>query len=198
MKAMSVLLIDNYDSFTYNLYQLVMMVMNGSGTVTVIRNDENEALTHFLSDKPDAIIISPGPGNPSDTGLTMEILDANAYKVPILGVCLGMQCINELYGGKTVRAPYPVHGKQRMAEHGSSRLFVGIPRSFPVARYHSLMIDNVQNELRIIATSVDDGYPVPMAVEHAVFPVFGVQFHPESFMTPHGAAIIRNFLGVIA
>lgn len=182
-----ILLIDNYDSFTYNLYYLIQQ--NYSGLVEVVRNNAIE-LGNVAQYQ--AIVISPGPGRPADTGLTMEIIDKYYETKAILGICLGMQCINEFFGGKTIKAPYPVHGKQekiRILDPGI--IMQGLCEPIKVARYHSLIISEVSSQLAITATTSDQ---LPMVIEHKRLPIFGIQFHPESFMTPQGSKIIKNFL----
>ncbi|WP_245735323.1 anthranilate synthase component II [Thermodesulforhabdus norvegica] len=182
-------MIDNYDSFTYNLVQLL-----GScgADVIVFRHDET-TVKDIDAIKPDAICISPGPRDPAHAGISAEVVRTFAGKLPILGVCLGMQVINEVYGGKTVHAPLPVHGKTSMIKHTGRDIFSGIPSPFKAARYHSLCIKRCSDELVEMAWS-DDG--VVMAVKHKDLPVFGVQFHPESFMTEFGKEIILNFINL--
>jgi anthranilate synthase component 2 len=140
---------------------------------------------------PDYIVISPGPKDPADSGISVDVAKYFAGRTPMLGVCLGMQCINEAFGGATVRAPVPVHGKTSRIFHDGSGVFEAIPSPFTAARYHSLMIRPDSTRLNITARS-DDG--VIMGISHPDFPVFGVQFHPESFMTDHGFTLIENFL----
>jgi anthranilate synthase component 2 len=182
------LLIDNYDSFTYNLKQLIMV--NFDGEVVVKRNDEinidyiNEGRFHGL-------VISPGPKKPSDSGISTASIKEFSTRLPILGVCLGMQCINEVFHGRTVKAPQPVHGKTSTVLHNGSPMFRNVPGRFLAARYHSLIIEKNTDNL-VITAKTGDG--VPMAVEHRRYPVFGVQFHPESFMTEYGDEMIRNYL----
>lgn len=182
-----ILLIDNYDSFTYNLYYLLQQ--NYSGLVEVIRNDKiNIRKVSFY----DAIVISPGPGKPEDSGLSMEILKLFHQTHPILGICLGMQCINEFFAGKTIKAPYPVHGKQDVIKLISpSLLLEGLIEPVRVARYHSLIISGISSVLEVKAITNDD---LPMVIEHKTLQIYGIQFHPESFMTPQGNKMIVNFL----
>jgi anthranilate synthase component 2 len=142
---------------------------------------------------PDYILISPGPKDPAHTGISMPLIEARYHTTPILGVCLGMQCINEVFGGQTVRAPLPVHGKTSMIYHERKYIFDGTPSPFSAERYHSLMSRVSRSELEITARS-DDG--VIMGLSHPEFPLHGVQFHPESFMTEHGPAVINNFLNL--
>lgn len=183
------LMIDNYDSFTYNLVQLFESC---GATVEVFRHD---AITveEIETMRPDGICISPGPRDPAHAGISARVVRAFAGKVPIMGVCLGMQVINEVYGGKTVHAPLPVHGKTSLVRHNGQGIFQGIPSPFKAARYHSLCIKRCSPDLVETAWS-DDG--VIMAVRHKDFPLFGVQFHPESFMTDFGKELVTNFLNL--
>ncbi|MCD8007202.1 MAG: aminodeoxychorismate/anthranilate synthase component II [Oscillospiraceae bacterium] len=185
-----VLLIDNYDSFTYNLVQLIGQY---DPDVRVVRND---AITVSEIEKlsPDRIVISPGPGKPKDAGICEEVIEKLNGKYPILGVCLGHQAICEVYGATVTYAPTLMHGKQSDIHIASgSEIFRGLPPIIQAARYHSLAADKftIPDTLRIIAES-DDG--TVMAVEHESAPTFGIQFHPESIMTPMGKEIIENFL----
>ena len=141
--------------------------------------------------KPDYILISPGPKSPVHAGISIALVRAFYDKVPILGICLGMQCINEAFGGSTQRAPLPVHGKTSAITHNNQGIFKGIESPFIVARYHSLMAVPAQNSLEISSSSNDD---VIMGMAHPEFPVYGVQFHPESFLTENGFLLIENFL----
>ena len=188
------LLIDNYDSFSYNLYQLVGSV---DPEITVIRNDAM-TISEIEALRPDRIILSPGPGHPADAGICEEVVRAMAGKIPILGVCLGHQAICEVYGASVTYAKQLMHGKQSDAMlDTSSPLFRGLPETIPVARYHSLAADpdTLPDALRVTARTGDGEV---MAVQHVKHPVFGVQFHPESILTPSGETIIRNFMEVTA
>ena len=183
------IIIDNYDSFTYNLFQLFC----GCGAeVRVFRHDE-VGVSEIEALRPDAICISPGPRDPAHSGISPDLVRFFAGRVPIMGVCLGMQVINEVYGGKTIYAPVPVHGKVSPIRHIAQGIFHGIPSPFRAARYHSLCIKRLSNELVEVAWSNDN---VIMAVEHRRFPVFGVQFHPESFLTEYGKKLAMNFLAI--
>ena len=183
---MHLLIIDNYDSFTYNLAHL----FESCGVrVTVRRN--NTSLEELVSLEADALCISPGPGTPADSGVSFDALRHWEKQIPILGVCLGMQVINEFYGGLTVHAPLPIHGKTDIVEHTAVGLFAGIGGPFKAARYHSLVIERNSDELDETAWSGDG---CVMAVAHISLPITGVQFHPESFLTEHGATMARNFL----
>ncbi|MCC8130491.1 MAG: aminodeoxychorismate/anthranilate synthase component II [Oscillospiraceae bacterium] len=185
-----VILIDNYDSFTYNLVQLIGQY---DPDVRVVRNDAI-TVSEIVGLNPDRIVISPGPGKPSDAGICEEVIEKLNGKYPILGVCLGHQAICEVYGATVTYAPTLMHGKQSDIHIASgSEIFRGLPPIIQAARYHSLAADKytIPDTLRIIAES-DDG--TVMAVEHRDAPTFGIQFHPESIMTPMGKEIIENFI----
>jgi anthranilate synthase component II len=187
------LLIDNYDSFTWNLVQLV----GAQGVdIDVVRNDAmtaNEALEHPA----DAILLSPGPCTPNEAGICLDVVRGAPGRKPVFGVCLGLQAIGQAFGGNVVRAPVPMHGKISTIQHAGRGLFRGINRPFEATRYHSLVIDrgSCPPELTIEAET-DDGLVMAAAHEHQ--PICGVQFHPESIMSEHGAMIIRNFLDIAA
>ncbi|MBE6514854.1 MAG: aminodeoxychorismate/anthranilate synthase component II [Thermoplasmata archaeon] len=185
-----ILLIDNYDSFSYNLYQ---MIGSMNPDIAVVRND---AITveGIREMSPDAIIISPGPGRPEDAGICIDAIRSLGPEVPILGVCLGHQAICAAYGGTITHARKLMHGKQSVVRKAAEdSVLSGLPESFPVARYHSLAVDpdTVPECLQVTAIA-DDGEV--MAVRHRDFPVHGLQFHPESIMTPDGKAMLANFL----
>ena len=188
-----ILLIDNYDSFSYNVYQLIGAV---EPDIRVIRNDvctvaEIEAMA------PEAIILSPGPGRPEDAGVCMEVVKQLGENIPILGICLGHQAICKACGGEVSYAKELMHGKQRQIEKtGETILFAGLPDSFPAARYHSLAaVEEKLPECLRITARADDGEI--MAVEHTKYPIYGVQFHPESVMTPDGKQMIENFMKAV-
>lgn len=183
------IVIDNYDSFTYNLVQ---MFMRYDLSIQVYRSDK-VTVEEIGNEHPDYLLISPGPRDPAHAGISMDLIQQLYKEMPILGVCLGMQCMNEVFGGKTVRAPIPVHGKISLVDHSNQTLFKGLPSPFHAARYHSLMTCKKGEELMITAKSRDG---VIMGLSHPDFPLHGVQFHPESFMTEHGFALIENFLGL--
>ena len=185
----TLLVIDNYDSFTYNLVQ---MFMHYDLEITVYRSDKI-TIEQITSHKPDYILISPGPKDPFHAGISIELIKNFFHKVPIFGVCLGMQCMNEAFGGRTVRAPVPMHGKISMVEHNNSGIFHGISSPFPAARYHSLMVEFTQTELVVTSRSSDG---VIMGMSHPEFPLHGVQFHPESFLTENGFLLVENFLNL--
>jgi anthranilate synthase component 2 len=184
-----VVVIDNYDSFVYNLVQYLGEL--GADPV-VHRNDELtvEALEAL---EPDAVVISPGPGRPSDAGISNAVIERLAGRTPILGVCLGHQCIGEVFGGNVVRAAQVVHGKTSMVHHHGEGLLAGLPQPFEATRYHSLVVDaaSVPADLEITATT-DDG--TVMALRHRRYSVEGVQFHPESILTTAGKQLMANFL----
>ena len=187
-----ILLSDNYDSFSYNLYQLVGGL---KADIQVIRNDEM-TVADVVVLRPSHIIISPGPGHPADAGICEKLIAALAPRIPILGVCLGHQAICEVFGATVTYAKTLMHGKSSMISlDTSSPLFKGIGNSIKGARYHSLaaVSDTIPADLEIIAMA-DDGEV--MAVQHRTYPVYGVQFHPESILTPEGDQILINFLGV--
>jgi anthranilate synthase component II len=187
----NVLLIDNYDSFTYNLYQFLCEL---GASVRVVRND---AITvdevRLLA--PDYIVISPGPGVPRDAGISVDLVRALGSCTPILGVCLGHQAITEAYGGVVTRAPELMHGKASLVHHQGRDVFAGLPSPFSAIRYHSLCAapEAMPECLEVTARS-DSG--VIMAVRHREHPVYGVQFHPESILTEHGKELLRNFLSI--
>lgn len=185
---MKLLIIDNVDSFTYNLVQ---MFLGLDLTIRVCRNNKTD-ISQIRAFDPDVILISPGPKDPSQSGISNAVIHHFHAAVPILGVCLGMQCLNEYFGGRTVRAALPMHGKTSWIEHAGQGLLKNVPSPFQGARYHSLRVSPARSSpLRVTAMS-DDG--VIMAMEHERLPLFGVQFHPESFLSEHGPAIIDNFL----
>lgn len=180
-------MIDNYDSFTWNLAQLFA----GLGAEVTVRRNDEISLRGIAALQPRWICISPGPRDPRHAGISRAVVARFGARVPILGVCLGMQAINEVFGGRTVPAPVPVHGKRAAVFHDSAGLFAGVPSPFAAARYHSLCVEVRSPLLRVSARS-EDG--VVMGLSHASWPVAGVQFHPESFLSEHGTTIALNFL----
>ena len=189
---MKVLLVDNYDSFTYNLAHLFGSL---GADVTVLRNDD-ERLTQAAVAEHDVLCIGPGPGRPRDAGKTLDSLGWAIFeKRPVLGVCLGQQAIGEYFGGVVTNAPHLMHGKTSAIEHDGSGVFAGVPSPFQATRYHSLCVAHTDfpAELRANAASED---AVIQGVAHRTLPVFGVQFHPESVLTPEGRRIFANFLGM--
>ena len=188
-----ILLIDNYDSFTYNLFHFLGEL---GAKVRVERNDALSAAA-ALSLKPEGIVLSPGPCTPNEAGICLEVIEKAAGRVPILGVCLGHQAIGQAYGGKIVRAPEPMHGKLSRIHHTGKSVFRGLNNDFQATRYHSLTIapESMPSVLEVTATS-DDG--VIQGVMHKSHPVHGVQFHPESIASENGHAILKNFLDIAA
>jgi anthranilate synthase/aminodeoxychorismate synthase-like glutamine amidotransferase len=198
---MRILIIDNYDSFTYNLYQYVGEILTNTGkkfSVDVVRNDEI-SLAAIQKKKYNRIIISPGPGDPSNKkyfGVCADVITKLGKKTPVLGVCLGMQGIAHYFGGKVVRANLPMHGKTSVIEHDGSGVFAGLPQGIEVMRYHSLVAEkeSLPKALSVTATAKDTGEI--MGLRHTKYPIEGIQFHPESFATEGGKQIIKNFLRV--
>jgi anthranilate synthase/aminodeoxychorismate synthase-like glutamine amidotransferase len=185
-----VLVIDNYDSFVYNLVQELGEL--GAEPV-VFRNDAID-VGGIRAERPDAVLISPGPGRPEDGGVSLEAIEALAGEIPLLGVCLGHQCIGQAYGGDIVAAPHLMHGKTSEIHHDGRGIFAGLPNPFVATRYHSLVVrpESVPPDLEVTATSTDG---VVMGLRHRSLPVEGVQFHPESVLTTSGPALLANFLG---
>ena len=183
-----ILLLDNYDSFTYNVYQLLSEL---GAAVEVVRNDKisvDEAKNF------DAVIISPGPGVPKDAGITEQLIDALKDSLPIFGICLGHQAIGEVFGGKVVRAREIVHGKTSRLKHNGKGIYNGLAQGVEVGRYHSLIIEReTLPDCLEVTSELDDG--TIMGVRHKVFDVEGIQFHPESILTPQGRLMMSNFLG---
>jgi anthranilate synthase/aminodeoxychorismate synthase-like glutamine amidotransferase len=186
-----ILLVDNYDSFTYNLYQYLGQL--GAET-RVVRNDEI-GVTQALALNPERIVISPGPGTPDEAGITLELIRAAAGKVPLLGVCLGHQALGQAFGGRVVRAARLMHGKTSEIEHDGRTVFAGLPRPFTATRYHSLVVDrdSVPACLEVSAWT-EDG--TVMGLRHRELPLEGVQFHPESILTRAGMDLLRNFVAL--
>lgn len=188
-----IILIDNYDSFTFNLYQYFGDL---GADVRVHRNDKI-AVDAVFAAKPQAIVISPGPSDPDHAGICLDLIKANAARgqacIPMLGVCLGMQAMGQAFGGNVVRAPKPMHGKISPVTHDGTSVFKGLPSPFDVARYHSLVVDraSMPAALRVTAQTADG---LAMGVAHTSLPIHGVQFHPESIVTQHGHAMLKNFL----
>ena len=189
MTAPRVLLVDNYDSFTYNLYQYLGEL--GADT-TVVRNDEI-TVAEALGRRPDRIVISPGPGTPDQAGISLELIRGAAGQVPLLGVCLGHQALGQAFGGRVVRARVLMHGKTSEIDHDGRTLFRGLPKPFTATRYHSLVVaaDSVPDCLEVSAWT-EDG--TVMGLRHREVAIEGVQFHPESILTRVGHDLLRNFL----
>ncbi len=184
----TVLLIDNYDSFTYNLYQLLACL----DTDVIVRRNDEVTVDEALAIAADAIVISPGPSRPENAGISVDLIRAAGRTTPVLGVCLGHQAIGAAYGGRVVRVK-PVHGKRSEVEHEGRGSFAGLPSPFFAARYHSLAIEraSIPDELEVTAWSPDG---LVMGVRHRDLPVEGIQFHPESILTDHGEALVGTFL----
>jgi anthranilate synthase/aminodeoxychorismate synthase-like glutamine amidotransferase len=184
-----VLVLDNYDSFVYNLVQY----LGELGAEPLVHRDDALTLDQIEELDPDAVLISPGPGRPEDAGLSNAVIERFAGRVPILGVCLGHQCIGQVYGGEVVRAPQVMHGKTSLIRHEGRGVFAGLPQPLEATRYHSLVVDrdSVPDVLEITAEA-DDG--VIMGLRHRELDVEGVQFHPESILTAGGHDLLRNFL----
>lgn len=192
---MRVLIVDHYDSFTYNLHQYLLEL----GAESLVRPCDQLELGEILRLAPTHLVLSPGPGTPlepRDLGISAEVIRQLAPQIPTLGVCLGHQAIVHVFGGRVVRAPRVMHGKTSRVRHDGSRLFAGLAPEIEVMRYHSLLADaaSLPEALRATATTVDDG--LVMALEHTEHALFGIQFHPESIGTPDGKAILKNFLEV--
>lgn len=190
---MKVALIDNYDSFTWNLVHYLGEL---GAEVDVYRNDAI-TVAELKAKRPGAIVLSPGPGTPDDSGICLETIEKLGAETPIFGVCLGQQSIGQAYGGKVVRAPAPVHGKLSIVKHSGEGVMRGINGPFQATRYHSLVVDRdtMPKELKVTAQT-DDG--LVMSVSHKEHPVHGVQFHPESIASEHGRVILKNFLDLAA
>ena len=184
--------IDNYDSFTYNLVQYLGEL---GAEMTIRRNDEVSLDEIETLIKPTRILISPGPGTPDDAGISLEVLKTYADRLPILGVCLGHQAIGQVFGGKVIRAPAPVHGKPVAVEHDGRTIFKDIAKNFQAGRYHSLIVEreSLPDCLEISAVSPDN---LIMAMRHKIHKIEGVQFHPESILTSAGKKLLQNFLDI--
>ena len=182
--------IDNYDSFTYNLVQYLGEL---GAEVQVVRNDA-ATVDEVAASKPERIVISPGPGRPEDAGITMGVVRQLGERTPILGVCLGHQAIGAVFGGQVVRAGVPMHGKTSLIEHNGRGVFSGMSESFAASRYHSLVVaeEGLPDDLEVTARTRDDR--IIMGLRHRRWPVHGVQFHPESILTGEGHKLLRNFL----
>ncbi|GGF59578.1 aminodeoxychorismate/anthranilate synthase component II [Azorhizobium oxalatiphilum] len=187
----AVTLIDNYDSFTYNLWHYLGEL---GAKVTVYRNDTRDVAS-VLGEKPDAIVISPGPCSPTEAGICCDLIAAASESVPLFGVCLGHQAIGQVFGGEVVRAPTPMHGKMSEILHEGGSVFRGLNHSFQATRYHSLIVarETLPPDLEITAHTADG---LIMGLAHKTRPVHGVQFHPESIASEHGHALLRNFLDI--
>lgn len=186
-----ILIIDNYDSFTYNLYQAFATLHSD---VRVIRNDKI-TIAEIKQLAPQGIVLSPGPGNPTQAGICMDVVKQLGGQIPILGVCLGHQAIGAAFGAKVDLAPEPLHGKESLIFHNRGKLFKNVHLPFKAARYHSLIVEseNLPNELVIEAEDIQGNI---MSLSHRSLPIYGVQFHPESILTPEGEQIMKNFVEI--
>ena len=189
---MNVLLVDNYDSFVFNLVQY----LGELGAEPLVHRHDERTVAELEALEPDAVLISPGPGTPDDAGVSNDVIATFAGRVPVLGVCLGHQCIGEVYGGSVVRAPQVMHGKTSLIRHEGAGVFAGLPQPLEATRYHSLVVDraSVPDCLEVTAET-DDG--IVMGLRHRELAVEGVQFHPESILTTGGHDLLRNFLAQV-
>ncbi|KAB7782368.1 MULTISPECIES: anthranilate synthase component II [Methylorubrum] len=188
----NVLVIDNYDSFTWNLVHLIGPLCE---RIDVVRNDQID-VAGIRERAPDALVLSPGPCTPNEAGICLDVVRELGAEVPIFGVCLGLQTIGQAYGGDVVRAPSPMHGKISTIRHEAEGVFRGINEDFAATRYHSLVVDRASCPKDLAVTAEADG--LIMGLQHRELPVHGVQFHPESILSNHGTQILRNFLDIAA
>ena len=187
-----ILLIDNYDSFTFNLVHF----LGDLGAECDVRRNDALSADEALALRPDAIVLSPGPCSPSEAGICLDLIAAAAGTVPILGVCLGHQAIGQAFGAEVVRAPTPMHGKVDAIAHAGTDVFAGLPSPFGATRYHSLTVRPDSLPETLVATATTEDGRVIMGLRHRALPVFGVQFHPESIASEHGHALLGNFLAL--
>src|ERR1700756_4969817 len=188
-----IVLIDNYDSFTFNLFHY----LGGLGAEVVVHRNDKIATDEVIRADPEAIVLSPGPCTPKEAGICLDLIAQAAKTIPILGVCLGHQAIGDAFGGKVVRAPVPVHGKLSEIRHQGGGIFRGINAPFKATRYHSLVVERASMPRELTVTAApDDG--VVMGLAHTQLPVHGVQFHPESIASEHGHLMLKNFLDLAA
>lgn len=185
-------MLDNYDSFTYNLVQY----MGELGAEMAVARNDKTTVAEVLARAPDGIVVSPGPCTPNEAGISTDLIAQAAGKVPLLGVCLGHQCIGQVFGGNVIRAETLMHGKTSLIHHHGSDVFAGLENPFVATRYHSLIIDPARLPPVLDVTArADDG--TIMSVRHRDYPVYGVQFHPESILTVEGKKLLRNFLDIV-
>jgi len=187
-----ILLIDNYDSFTFNLVQFI----GDLGARCDVRRNDALSVDAALALEPEAIVLSPGPCTPNEAGICLALIAAAAGRIPIFGVCLGHQAIGQAFGGDVIRAPIPVHGKTSPVHHAGTDIFAGLPDPFTATRYHSLIVDAQTLPDTLEATAWTE-QKIIMGMRHKTLPVFGVQFHPESIATSHGHEILENFLNIV-
>lgn len=183
-----IILIDNYDSFTYNLYHY----LGELGAEVVVHRNDKISVGQVISAKPQAIVLSPGPKTPNEAGICLDLIAAAGPSIPILGVCLGLQAIGQAFGGEVVRAPHLMHGKVSAVQHTGKGLFANLPVTFNATRYHSLVVEKSNLPKSLEITAETNG--LIMGLQHREFPVHGVQFHPESIASEHGHAMLGNFL----
>jgi anthranilate synthase/aminodeoxychorismate synthase-like glutamine amidotransferase len=191
-----IFVIDNYDSFTFNLVQY----LGALGAEVVVHRNDEITVEEIEGMRPAAVVVSPGPCTPAEAGISIDVIRRVGMHTPVLGVCLGHQAIGAAYGAKIVRGPRLMHGKTSPITHTGAGIFAGLPSPFTVARYHSLVIDpeTVPDELEVVARTDEEGFENEIqAVRHRVYPVWGVQFHPESIASEHGLWLLRNFLNSI-
>jgi anthranilate synthase component 2 len=183
-----IILIDNYDSFTWNLYHY----LGELGAETVVHRNDKISVGQVMSSRPEAIVISPGPGTPADAGIIIDLVKEASGKIPVFGVCLGLQAIGEAFGGDVVRAPTQMHGKTSAVHHQKKGVFKDLPQDFQATRYHSLVIDKATLPADLEITAETDG--IIMGLQHKTKNIHGVQFHPESIASEHGHQLLKNFL----
>jgi anthranilate synthase component 2 len=188
-----IILIDNYDSFTFNLVHY----LGGLGAEVVVHRNDKIATAEVIAADPDAIVLSPGPCTPNDAGICLDLIKQASARIPVFGVCLGHQAIGQVFGGEVVRAPVPVHGKLSQIRHQGAGVFVGINGPFQATRYHSLVVErgSLPDDLAVVAETDDQ---LIMGLAHTSLPVHGVQFHPESIASEYGHLILKNFLDIAA
>jgi len=184
-----ILVIDNYDSFTYNLVQY----FGEMGVEIVVKRNDEITLDEIAALKPERIVISPGPKSPREAGISCSVMERFGPTTPMLGVCLGHQCIGEVYGGKVVRAARLMHGKTSPIHHNGEGVFAGLPHPFEATRYHSLIVER-ETLPEVLQITADTAEQEIMGLRHRDFPIYGVQFHPESILTQAGKAVLKNFL----
>ncbi len=188
-----ILLIDNYDSFTFNLVHF----LGEMGGVCDVRRNDSLSVAEAMALRPEAIVLSPGPCSPNEAGICLDLIAAAAGRVPILGVCLGHQAIGQAFGGEVIRAPTPMHGKTSAITHAGDDVFAGLPSPFRATRYHSLAVRPESLPDALEATAHADDGAVIMGLRHRFLPIFGVQFHPESIASEHGHQLLGNFLAIV-